>query len=66
VLTTILAMTFGFRVVLFLAIAAYVVAVLALRGLLRDTRDVSPVPSEVTVPVEPEEAAVPTPSPARS
>jgi MFS family permease len=66
VLTTILAMTFGFRVVLFLAIAAYVVAVLALRGLLRDTRDVSPVPSEVTVPVEPEEAAVPTPSPAGS
>ena len=63
VLTTILAMTFGFRVVLFLAIAAYVVAVLALRGLLRDTRDVSPVPAEVTVPVEPKEATLPTPSP---
>jgi spermidine synthase len=66
VLTTILAMTFGFRIVLFLALAMYVVAVLALRGLLRDTRDVSPVPSEVMVPVEPEEKAVPTPSPAPS
>lgn len=33
-LTTILAMTFGFRVVLFLALAVYLVAAAALRGLL--------------------------------
>ena len=38
VLTTILAMTFGFRTVLFLALAAYAVALLTLRGLLRTTR----------------------------
>ena len=38
VLTTILAMTFGFRVVLFLALFAYLVALLALRGLLRTSR----------------------------
>ena len=38
VLTTILAMTFGFRVVLFLALLVYVVALLALRGLLRTSR----------------------------
>jgi spermidine synthase len=66
VLTTILAMAFGFRVVLFLAVAVYAIAVLALRGLLRDTRDVSPVPAEVTVPVEPEDAIARAPSPAPS
>lgn len=38
VLTTILAMTFGFRVVLFLALLVYAVALLALRGLLRGSR----------------------------
>jgi hypothetical protein len=50
VLSTILAMTFGFRTVLFLALAAYVVAVVALRGLLR----LAPGPVEVA-----EETAVP-------
>ena len=65
VLTTILAMQFGFRTVLFVALAVYGVAVLALRGLLRDTTDVTPVPAEVTVPVEPE-ASVAAPSPAPS
>ena len=34
VLTTILAMSFGFRVVMFVALAVYGIAVLALRGLL--------------------------------
>jgi hypothetical protein len=38
VLTTILAMTFGFRTVLFLALAVYAVALLTLRGMLRATR----------------------------
>jgi MFS family permease len=38
VLTTILAMTFGFRVVLFLALVVYAVALLALRGLLGTSR----------------------------
>ncbi|HKA93195.1 MAG TPA: hypothetical protein VKE97_05280, partial [Acidimicrobiia bacterium] len=51
VLTTILAMTFGFRTVLFLAIVAYAIAVLALRGLTK--RAPSPVPAT-------EEAAVPS------
>ena len=37
VLTTILAMTFGFRMVLFLALAIYAVALVALRALLRAT-----------------------------
>jgi hypothetical protein len=41
VLTTILAMTFGFRVVLFLALLVYLVALLALRGLLRTSRGLS-------------------------
>jgi MFS family permease len=66
VLTTILAMQFGFRTVLFVALAVYVVAVLALRGLLRDATDVTPVPAEVTVPVEPETSATRAPSPAPS
>ena len=39
VLTTILAMTFGFRVVLFLGLFAYFVALVVLRGLLRPTAD---------------------------
>jgi hypothetical protein len=38
VLTTILAMTFGFRVVLFVALGAYLVALLALRGLAQPDR----------------------------
>jgi hypothetical protein len=50
VLSTILAMTFGFRIVLFLALAAYAVAVLALRSLLR-------LAPEPVVPAE--EAVVP-------
>jgi MFS family permease len=66
VLTTILAMAFGFRVVLFVALVVYGVAVLALRGLLRDTTDVTPVPAEATVPVEPETSVSPAPSPAPS
>ncbi len=37
VLTTILAMTFGFRVVLFLALIIYMIALAALRGLLLET-----------------------------
>jgi hypothetical protein len=51
VLTTILAMTFGFRIVLTLALAVYVLAVLALRGLVR----ARPAP----VPAAEEEATVP-------
>jgi MFS family permease len=39
VLTTILAMAFGFQVVLFLALGVYLVALLALRGLLRAAPD---------------------------
>jgi hypothetical protein len=38
VLSTMLAMTFGFRVVLVLALGMYLIAVLALRGLLRPIR----------------------------
>ena len=38
VLSTILAMTFGFRVVLVLALGLYLIAVVALRGLLRPIR----------------------------
>jgi hypothetical protein len=52
VLTTILAMSFGFRTVLFLAFAVYVIAFLALRGLARE----KPAP----VPVAEEEATVPS------
>ena len=37
VLTTILSMTFGFRVVMLLALGAYVIALLALHLLLRAT-----------------------------
>ena len=36
VLTTILAMTFGFQTVLFVALGVYLVALLALRGLLSE------------------------------
>jgi spermidine synthase len=50
VLTTILAMMFGFRTVLFLALAVYLLAVLALRGLARTKP--APVPAS-------EEAAAP-------
>ena len=41
VLSTILAMTFGFRVVLVLALGMYLIAVVALRGLLRPVRSPS-------------------------
>jgi MFS family permease len=51
VLTTILAMALGFGVVLALALVVYVVAVLALRGLLRGGPTPSPeVGAEVPVP----------------
>jgi spermidine synthase len=66
VLTTILAMTFGFRVVLFLALVVYAIAVVALRGLLRDAPGARPVPAELTVPVEPEASVARAPSPASS
>ena len=57
VLSTILAMTFGFRVVLFLALVAYAVAIVALRGLLR--RAAGPVtPAEE--PAVPSVTGVPT------
>jgi hypothetical protein len=49
VLSTILAMTFGFRVVLFLALVAYAIAILALRGLLR-LEPSAPAPEEPAVP----------------
>jgi predicted MFS family arabinose efflux permease len=44
VLTTILAMSFGFRVVMFVALAVYGIAVLALRGLLVPSGAVEPQP----------------------
>ena len=50
VLSTILAMTFGFRVVLFLALAAYAVAIIALRGLLRLAPSPLPAAEEPAVP----------------
>jgi MFS family permease len=56
VLSTILAMTFGFRVVLFLALLAYAIAILALRGLLR-LEPSTPAPEE---PAVPSVAGVPT------
>jgi hypothetical protein len=57
VLSTILAMTFGFRIVLFLALVAYAVAIVALRGLLR--RAAGPVtPAEE--PAAPSVTGVPT------
>jgi len=49
VLSTILAMTFGFRVVLFLALVAYAIAILALRGLLR-LEPTAPAAEEPAVP----------------
>ena len=57
VLTTILAMTFGFRTVLFLALGAYAIAVLALRGLTK--RAPSPVPA-TEEPAVPSVAGAPT------
>jgi MFS family permease len=41
-LTTIFAMSFGFRVVLFLALIVYLVALIALRGLLRESEQEGP------------------------
>jgi MFS family permease len=66
VLTTILAMTFGFRVVLVLALAVYVVAVIALRGLLRARPAEHPPPAEETVAVERDTSVVGAASPAPS
>jgi hypothetical protein len=57
VLTTILAMTFGFRVVLFLALAAYAIAVVALRGLTQEAPTSMPPAEE---PAVPSVAGVPT------
>jgi Na+-transporting methylmalonyl-CoA/oxaloacetate decarboxylase gamma subunit len=50
VLTTILAMTFGFRFVLFLALAAYAIAVLTLRGLTKRAPRPAPATEEPAVP----------------
>jgi spermidine synthase len=57
VLTTILAMMFGFRTVLFLALAVYFLAVLALRGLAR--AQPAPVPASEEA-VAPSVSRVPT------
>jgi len=59
VLTTILAMVFGFRTVLFLALAAYVIAIVALRGLARVVT--APVPAAQQPPA-PALPRVPTPA----
>jgi hypothetical protein len=56
VLSTILAITYGFRIVMFLALVAYAVAIVALRGLLRRAAgpvtlvEESAVPSVTGVP----------------
>jgi predicted MFS family arabinose efflux permease len=50
VLTTILAMTFGFRFVLFVALAAYAIAVLTLRGLTKRAPRPAPATEEPAVP----------------
>jgi hypothetical protein len=63
VLSTILAMTFGFRVVLFLALVAYAVATVVLRGLLR--RAVGPATS-AKEPAVPSVTGVPTAAAPRS
>jgi len=64
VLTTILAMAFGFRVVLVLALAVYAVAVLTLRGLLRATPETPPsVEEPVTVERETTVVGAATPAP---
>ncbi|HEV8208006.1 MAG TPA: hypothetical protein VGR04_15095 [Acidimicrobiia bacterium] len=57
VLSTILAMTFGFRIVLFLALVAYAVAIVALRGLLR--RAAGPI-TAAEEPAVPSVTGVPT------
>jgi hypothetical protein len=57
VLTTILAMTFGFRVVLFLALVVYAIAIVALRGLTRHVTTPIPTAEE---PAVPSVAGVPT------
>jgi spermidine synthase len=53
VLSTVLAMEFGFRVVLFLALALYLVALVTLRGLLRLSSSGEPVPAQQMIPPEP-------------
>jgi Na+-transporting methylmalonyl-CoA/oxaloacetate decarboxylase gamma subunit len=58
VLTTILAMAFGFRVVLVLALAVYVVAVVVLRSLLRAASDAAPAPAEQVAAVVPATSTV--------
>jgi hypothetical protein len=45
VLTTMLAMSFGFRIVLFVALGAYIIALLALRSLLREEPAATPSPA---------------------
>jgi hypothetical protein len=45
VLTTILAISFGFRTVLFLALVLYLIALVALRGLLVAARGTAPAPA---------------------
>jgi hypothetical protein len=46
-------MEFGFRVVLFLALGLYLVALVTLRGLLRLSAEGSPVPAPETARPEP-------------
>ena len=50
VLSTILAMEFGFRVVLLLALGMYFVALVTLRGLLRLSANGEPVPAQQMIP----------------
>jgi hypothetical protein len=52
VLTTILAMVFGFRTVLFLALAVYLIALVALRGLARVTPTPIPAAQQTAAPAE--------------
>jgi hypothetical protein len=66
VLSTILAMEFGFRVVLFLALALYIVAITTLRSLLRLQPDSDHVPAEQLVSPQPASVGAQTVSEARS
>jgi spermidine synthase/MFS family permease len=53
VLSTILAMESGFRVVLLLGLVLYLVALVTLRGLLRLSSNGEPVPAQQLIPPEP-------------
>jgi MFS family permease len=66
VLTTILAMALGFRVVLMLALAVYVVAVVVLRSLLRAAPAEPPAPAEEVAVVSPAATTVGAATPAPS